>query len=67
MISEFELWRSANLLIRQFGRDASITAFEWACTAEANGDCKGYQKWIDVCQTVNEMERDTPHEWERVH
>ena len=67
MISEFDLWREENLLIRQFAEDASITACEWADMAEAAGDHEGNQKWLDVCLTVNEMERDTPHEWERIH
>src|ERR1700751_4762268 len=45
MISELDIWRAANLLIRRYGADAELEAARLADMMLDRGDLEGQQVW----------------------
>jgi hypothetical protein len=67
MISNLDIYRTANVLIRQHGEDAPIHA---AMTADAmleKGDMEGYAVWKRIMRAVGEIQGAVPKSGEAVH
>ncbi len=58
MISDLDIYRSANVIIRQHGEDAPIEAAMRADTMLERGDLDGYAVWKRIVKTVDELLAD---------
>ena len=57
MIPDLDIYRSANLLVKQHGQDAQIEAAMEADAMLEKGDLGGYAVWKQVLQAVEELRR----------
>ena len=60
MISEIDIWRAANLLIRQHGDEAELTACQRADLMLDRGDCDGQLVWLRIKRAI--MALQSPRE-----
>ena len=61
MIPDLDIYRSANVLVKQHGQDAPIEAAMWADAMLDNGDLDGYAVWKRVIKAIEElMSRERP-------
>ena len=58
MVDEINIYRSANLLIKQHGEDAAIYAAMQADKCLEKGDLDGKVAWLTVIKAIEEI-RDT--------
>lgn len=57
MISDLDVWRSANELIKQFGDTAEIEAAARADALLDKGDHDGQRVWLRILKAINEMQK----------
>ena len=55
MTSDLDIYRSANVLVKQHGHDAPIEAAMRADAMLDNGDLDGYAVWKRVTKAVEEL------------
>lgn len=55
--SDIDIWRSANLLIKQHGADAAIVAAQRADELLAAGDVEGQLVWKRIITAINDLQR----------
>jgi hypothetical protein len=55
MIPDLDIYRSANVLVKQHGQDAPIEAAMRADAMLDNGDLDGYAVWKRVIKAVEEL------------
>lgn len=67
MISDVDVWRAANLLLRQHGTDAALAAAQRADEMLAKGDVEGQLVWKRILAAINELQRAGRAENEGVH
>jgi hypothetical protein len=60
MTSDRDIYRTANLLIKQHGRDAQIEAAMRAADLLDKGDPYGYAVWRRIRRAVEELEGMEP-------
>ncbi len=60
MIPDLDIYRSANLLIKQHGEDAPIHAAMCADAMLEVGDLDGYAVWKRILRAVGELQRAEP-------
>ena len=60
MISEFEIWRSARLMISQFAEHAPAQAVWRATTLEHRADVDGWMKWMRIAEAILEIQAAPP-------
>ena len=65
--SDPDIWRAANLLIRQHGEESPIHAAQRADELMAAGDTEGWLVWNRICVAVDELMRDELEPGERRH
>ncbi len=66
MITDIEICRAANQLVKRYGED---TEFEAAMRVDAMleaGDLEGQRVWQRILKAVDELQRDKPAQGERV-
>jgi hypothetical protein len=56
VISDLDIWRAANLLIREHGADAEIVAAQRADDMLERGDHDGKSVWLRIRRAVVEMQ-----------
>jgi hypothetical protein len=56
MISDLDIWRSANELIKQFGDTADIEAAARADALLDKGDLDGQRVWQRILKAIEEMQ-----------
>jgi hypothetical protein len=64
MISEVDIWRAANLLIRQHGAGAASKATQRAGQMLDRGDSAGWQTWARIRLAIEALQaprRGEPH------
>jgi hypothetical protein len=66
-LTDPDIWRAANLLIRQHGQDAPIHAAQRTDELMAAGDIDGWSVWKRICAAVDELMRDELEPGERVN
>ena len=59
-VSEIDIWRSANELIKQYGADASIHAAMKTDELLAKGDLDGAAVWRRIVRAVEDLQADKP-------
>jgi hypothetical protein len=57
VISDLDIWRSANELIKQFGDTADIEAAARADALLDKGDLEGQQVWMRILKAVDELQK----------
>ncbi len=55
MTSDLDIYRSANVLVKQHGQDAPIQAAMRADNMIAKGDLDGYTVWKRILRAVGEL------------
>jgi hypothetical protein len=56
MISDRDIWRAANLLIRKHGADAEIVAARRADEMLERGDRGGQMVWVRIMRAIVELQ-----------
>ncbi len=67
MIRDRDIWRSANVLVKQHGADAPIQAAMRADAMLDEGDLDGYAVWRRILRAVEELQGSEPRPGEAVH
>ncbi len=67
MTSDLDIFRSANPLIRQHGKDAPIHAAMRADAMLEKGDPDGYAVWKRILRALEELQREELQENEAAH
>ena len=67
MIPDLDIFRSANLLVKQHGEDAPIHAAMRADAMLEAGDLDGYAVWRRVLRAVDELQETKPGPGARAH
>ncbi len=67
MILDLDTYRSANVLVKQHGKDAPIHAATRADAMHDNGDLDGYAVWKRILRAVEELRGTAPKLGEAVH
>ncbi len=67
MIPDLDIYRSANLLVKQHGEDAPIHAAMRADAMLEVGDMGGYGVWKRILRAVEELQGPGPKSGEMVH
>ncbi len=60
MTPELDIFRSANLLVKQHGQDAPIHAAMRADVMLEKGDLDGYAVWRQILRAMEELQRARP-------
>ena len=58
MTSDLDIYRTANLLIKQHGSQAQLEAAQRADKLLEAGDLEGIATWRKVIQAIQELQRD---------
>jgi hypothetical protein len=56
VISDLDIWRAANLLIRQHGQEAEIEAARKADLMLDRGDIEGQRVWLRIRRAIGELQ-----------
>ena len=64
MLSDLDIYRSANELIREYGEDAALEAAQRADAMLEKGDVEGAAAWKRVLKAVEELQRKKRREGE---
>ena len=67
MIPDRDIYRSANLLVKQHGEDAPIQAAMRADAMLAKGDMDGYAVWKRIIRALEELQSTAPAAGTEVH
>ena len=67
MTPDLDIYRSANLLVKQHGEDALIEAAMRADAMLEAGDMDGYGVWKRILRAVGELQGTEPEPGARVH
>ncbi len=67
VIPDLDIYRSANVLIREHGEDAALEAARRADAMLKRGDMEGAAVWKRVLKAVEEMQRTERREGEAAH
>ncbi len=67
MTSDLDIYRAANVIIRQHGQDAPIHAAMRADEMLEAGDLEGWAVWKRVLRAVGELQGTEPAPGARVH
>ncbi len=59
MVSDLDIWRTANVIIKQYGQDAPIHAAMRADAMLDKGDLDGYAVWRRILRAIDEMGNTT--------
>ncbi len=67
MIPDLDIYRSAQVLVRQHGQDAPVHAAMRADAMLDKGDLEGYAVWKRILRAVEELQGAAPKPGEVVH
>ena len=67
MTSDLDIYRSAQVLVKQHGEDAALEAAQRANAMLERGDMEGKDVWLRVLKAVEEMQRKEGREGEAAH
>ncbi len=67
MTSNFDIYRSAHLLIKRHGNDAPVEAAMRADELAADGDMEGRAVWLRIVKAGEELLSEERPEGEKVH
>ncbi len=67
MISDIDIYRSAQVIVKTHGRDAPIETAMRADEMLEKGDVAGYAVWKRILKAVEELQRMGPAAGDRLH
>ncbi len=67
MVSEIDIYRSANVLIRQHGDRAEVYAFDHSRKLSAKGDNEGTAVWLRIAKAAKDILKREPSASESQH
>ena len=67
MLSDLDLWRPAQIMVKHFGDGAATEAAMRADEFLDQGNLDGKRLWIRIMQTIEELQRERPRYGEAVH
>ncbi len=67
MISDLDLWRAAQVMVKRYGDGAAIEAAMRADEFLDQGDLDGKRLWMRIVEAIEELQRERPREGEAVH
>ena len=65
-VSDLDVWRSANELIKKHGGEAVIFAAMRADALLDNGDMQGHAVWVRIIKAIEDLQRMQTKPGERV-
>jgi hypothetical protein len=57
MTADLDIWRAANVLVKEYGDDAPLLAARRCDALLANGDVDGERVWKSILRAVEELQR----------
>ena len=66
-MTELDIWRSANILLKRYGAEAVFIATKRADALLDQGDVQGSSAWVRIAKAITDLERRTPNVGEKVH
>ncbi len=67
MLSDLDLWRAANVMIKRYGDGAATEAAMRADEFLDQGIIDGERLWMRIMQAIEELQRERPRYGEAVH
>ena len=67
MIFDLDIYRSAKVIINQYGKDAQIHSTKRAIAMLDKDDLDAYAIWKRILRAVEELQRTAPKSGEAVH
>ncbi len=67
MISDLDLWRAANVMIKRYGDGAATEAAMRADEFLDQGNLDGQRLWVRIMQAIEELQQERPRDGEAVH
>ncbi len=67
MLSDLNLWRAANVMIKRYGDGAATEAAMRADEFLDQGNLDRQRLWMRIMQTIEELQRERPRDGEAVH
>ncbi len=67
MLSDLDLWRAANVMIKRYGDGAATEAAMHADKFLDQGNLDGRLLWMRITQAIEELQRERPRDGEAVH
>ncbi len=67
MISDLDIYQSAKVIIKRYGKDAQIHSTKRASAMLDKGDLDAYAVWMRILRAVGELQRAAPKSGEAVH
>ena len=67
MLTNLDIYRSANVLVKRHGQDAPIESAMRADAMIEKGDLAGYAVWKRILRAVGELQGTAPKSGEVVH
>ena len=67
MISDLDIFRTANVLVKRHGEDAPVHAAMRADAMLEKGDLDAYAVWKRILRAVEELQGTVPKSGEAVH
>jgi len=62
-----DIWRTAHVLIKEYGEEASLIAAKRADALLAQGETEGFAVWTRVVAAIADLERNEPREGESLN
>jgi len=56
-VADFDIWRTANILLKRYRGEAVLIATKRADALLDQGDCAGCSAWIKIVRVITELER----------
>ncbi len=67
MLSDLDVWRAANVMIKRYADGAATEAAMRADEFLDQGNLDGQRLWMRIMRTIEELQRDRPRDGEAVH
>ena len=67
MLSDLDLWRAAQVMVKRYGKDAATEAAMRADEFLDQGIIDGKRLWMRIMQAIEELQRERPGDGEAVH
>ena len=66
MTADLEIWRAANVLVKEYGGEAPLMAARRCDALLAHGDVDGQRVWMSILRAVEELWRTERKDGERI-
>ncbi len=67
MLSDLDLWRAAQVMVKHYGDGAATEAAMRADEFLDQGNIDGKRIWTRIMQAIEELQRERPGDGEAVH